>query len=148
CATAGLAANPIAPWGAWQSQVFAQCLTGILPVEQAAPLQLGHYEAHEVLIGAGDVGGSEHKAIAGLGCEPLLQPFRDLVWRAGEDRQFLQCATRAVLDKIARGRMALTTEADDAVQDGSRPTDRRQGRIRERLVQTVRREVEVEHLRE
>jgi hypothetical protein len=86
-------------------------------MEQTTPLQLGHYEAHEVLIGTWDVGGGEHKAIAGLTREPLLEPIRDLLWGADEERQFVQRTTPTVGDEIARARIALAAETDDTILD-------------------------------
>src|SRR5262249_4799109 len=148
CAAFGLAARPIAPLGPWQPYILAQRHARILPVEQAASLQLGYHQAHEVLIGTRDVGGSEHKAIACLSREPLLEPVCDLVRGTDEEWQFVQRATSTVSDKITRSRIALAAEADDAVVDGPRAADGRQVRIRERLIQTVRREVEVQHLGE
>src|SRR5262245_14706721 len=84
---AALAVRPIAPLGPRQPDVLAQRHASIISTEQAAPLQLGHHEAHEVLIGARDVSSGEHKAIACVGREPLLQPVRDLVRGADKERQ-------------------------------------------------------------
>ena len=58
------------------------------------------------------------RTIAGIGREPLLESVGDLLRGTDEERQFVQCATPTVCDEIARGRMTLAAEADDAVQDG------------------------------
>ncbi len=45
---------------------------GVAVAEHAAALQLGHHQPHDVLVGAGTMGGGDDEAVAGVGLEPLL----------------------------------------------------------------------------
>src|SRR5579859_3638809 len=53
------------------AEVIAQGRPGVLPPEQAPPLQFGHHHPDEFLERAGQVGGREHEPVAGAGGEPL-----------------------------------------------------------------------------
>src|SRR2546423_6134266 len=60
--------------GAGQAEVLAQRRAGVPVAEQAAPLQLGHDEPHDVLVRAGHMSGGGHEAVAPVPLEPLPQP--------------------------------------------------------------------------
>jgi hypothetical protein len=63
---------------ALESEVIAQRVACILRAEQATPLQLGHYEGHEVVKVAGEQRRGEEKAVTGLGFKPGLKMIGDL----------------------------------------------------------------------
>src|SRR5580698_130835 len=94
-----------------QSEIFAQCRARKIPAKQAAPLQLRHREAHEVLVGAGHVRRRQHEAVAGGRHEPLFELVSDLFWAA--DNRMMHPPPPADPDKIAHRRIGL--HADDAV---------------------------------
>src|SRR5512143_4248697 len=56
-----------------EAEVVAQGGAGVAVAEHAAPLQLGHHEPDDVLVGARDVGGGDDEAVARIALEPLLQ---------------------------------------------------------------------------
>src|SRR4029453_16015802 len=75
---------------ALQGQVLAQRRAGVLGAEQAAALELGDDHAHDVLVGAGHVGGGDGEAVAGVALEPLLHLVHHLAGRAPEARPLQQ----------------------------------------------------------
>src|SRR5262249_48647310 len=58
-------AAPRADLGYRQSQILAQRSAGEILPEQAPALQFRHHEAHEVLVGAGNVSSGDDEAVAG-----------------------------------------------------------------------------------
>jgi hypothetical protein len=63
---------------ALKSEVTTQRVAGVCRAEQAASLQLGHHECHEVVEVAGKQRRGENEAVAGLGLEPGLAMIGDL----------------------------------------------------------------------
>ena len=66
-----------------QPQILAQGLACIVLAEQAAALEFRHDEAHEVLVGAGNVGRGNDETVAGALDEPLLEPIGNLLGAIG-----------------------------------------------------------------
>ena len=89
--------------------------SGKLFAEQAAALQLGNDEAHEVLIGAGDMSGGEHEAIAGRRGEPLFERIGHFL-RAADDR-VMHAPASADLDELTHCWIFLAGRAQHAVAD-------------------------------
>src|SRR5579862_2622631 len=77
-------------FGSRDAEVLAQGRPGVLPPEQAPPLQLRHHHPDEFLERAGQVGGGEDEPVAGAGVEPLLHLVRDGGGGADEARALQQ----------------------------------------------------------
>src|SRR5262249_29903495 len=67
-----------------EAEAVAQRRAGVAGTEQAAALQLGDDQPHDVLVGAGHVGGGDDEAVAGVAGEPLLHLVGDLPAGADE----------------------------------------------------------------
>src|SRR5829696_6438659 len=92
--------------------------------------------------------GREHKSIAGPASEPLFELVRHAFWIANKARMLVRGASARDRDKIADGWVALAGELDDFVAQRPHAANIFQFRVRKRLVDTLRGEVEIQHLRE
>src|SRR5690606_4390937 len=85
----------------FEAQRVAQRGSRVRGSEQLAALELGHDRAHDVLVGAGDVGGGDDEAVAGVALEPLLHLVGDLAGGADEAGALQQCGP--VAGEVAEG---------------------------------------------
>src|SRR4051794_35416932 len=67
---------------ALQPEIFAQRLSGIIPVKQSAPLQFRHHVLDEISIRAGHIICGDHEAIAAPPHKHLFQSVSDFFWSA------------------------------------------------------------------
>src|SRR4051794_27663434 len=72
------AQGSIATHRTFEPEIFAQCLALIFGTEQAAALQLGHDQLHELLAPAWQMRWCNVEAVAGAVLEPLLHGVGDV----------------------------------------------------------------------
>src|SRR5262249_16350736 len=131
---------------ALESEVFAQRLAGIVLVEQSAALQFRHDVLDEIGVGAGHIARGDDKAVAAAADKRLLELVGDLL-RYADDR-VLHLAAAGEGDEVARRRVGLARGTQHAVANAEHALHAPQFLRRQRLVDALGGEVEVEPLGE
>ena len=125
--------------------MLAQGGARVVLAEQAAALQLRHYELDKVLKAAGVMGRADDKAIAGGRGPKLLEPIRDLFWSA--DDWVLEGATAGDLHEVAYGGR-VPHGGDHAVAPALSTLNARNLFLRKRIVEPLPGEVKAENFGE
>ena len=114
--------------GRGRPSVSRRVVPGYSRPEQAAPLQLGHDQPREVLVGARNARRRQHEAVARR-LEPFLHLVGDLARRAAEHRPVVELAAARGLDEVAHRRVLLAGLGDHLVAQAlpatARPAPRR-----------------------